>query len=215
MFSHNKFLFFLIACMIANPCFAGGILSNVNKSGINTNLINTDPIVFPGYLLDTCNCPKNYYVATCGDIDLNLANINTLVKGKHAIDQNCWNGSYTDMHYLLHVNDDQENNVFFDKEEAFWQSSSCSTSQDDTSQDGKGKLATFRGEIYEACTRSCTCLKCPNGGVTDSETNVTTTNSTTFVENFNTIADCYIRSGSDGKGTFTLQNTSDRCYYSE
>ena len=217
MFSHNKFLFFLIACTIANPCFAAG------NSG-------TGRTTFPFLILGSCNCPQNYYVSRCGDMDLDLGTINALVRVKYGIEGNtCWNDSYTDMHYLLHLNgngssgyvastDENKKTISFYNTNASWENNDPCPHKTELSE-----IRTL--DIYKACLNSCVCTKCPNDGVTDSKTNVTTPDSTTFFENFNTIADCYTQSGSDGKGTFIVngsdtlaissQNEEHRCYYSE
>lgn len=230
MFSHNKFLSFLIACTVANPCFAGGNIG-MRGTGSGSSLVSPDAwqtIPFSGGLSDTdpCNCPKNYYVSRCGDMDLDLITIIALVKGKYNVDPNCWddNDSYTSMHYLLHLNNNQltdytgsaTTNSFFSTK-TIWKTNdeTCGVTGDSNAE--IYKLQQIRKDIYDACLSSCTCTKCPNDGVTDSKTNVNT-DGDKFFENFNTIADCYTYGGSDGKGTFTVKGNTDdeehRCYYS-
>ena len=212
MFSHNKFFITLIACTIANPCFAAG------NSG-------TGRTTFQFFILGSCNCPENYYVAKCGDMDLDLGTINTRVKYQYNVDSQYWNDSYTDMHYLLHLYNNENKSyttefttagkILFYNTSAYWYKGN-----DDTDNNEIDKLSNLRTDIYKACLSSCTCTKCPNDGVTDCDTSVTTADdSTTYFENFNTIADCYTYGGSDGKGTFETvrsnpETEANRCYYS-
>jgi len=225
MFSHNKFFITLIACTIANPCFADDFSASF-WSGINGSYIL--PV---GFLPLNTRCSKGYYVAKCGDIDLDLNMILGLIQSIDP-DGKCWNGdNYTNMHYLLHLEENDKENykttfsnteskiLFYNNLVPWKNNENCSTQITE--------LTSLRTKIYETCIKSAiTCKKCPNDGITgvdtskhthdktDESTSETTTVVDNYWKNFNTIADCYIVSGSDGKGTFELFSQDDRCYYS-
>ena len=200
MFLHNKFLSFLIACTVANPCFAG---VNIGMRDISSGISYTNPENFnrPVLVLSNGNyeCPKNYYIAKCGDMDLDLKTILSYVKTYHHIEANCWdyNDFYTDMHYLLHLTNNGkynyvgDNNIFFTTSLLWANAANCGdlsdnqldcelgeeNANDEIVKSQKQKLQEIRETIYNKCINSTpTCLPCPNGGQTDgkSETVIST-----------------------------------------
>ena len=217
MFLRNRLLLFFVGILIANTCFGDGATVTTRGTGV-TNWsgfsMNLKPISFT----TACNCDANYYVAKCGNIDLDVGTIVSYVKNALGTDTLCWDDSesYTDMHYLLHLNSNTnlnyvgDGNIFADADNT-WVQNACTESD---------MLQKVRKEIYKACLTSCTCYRCPNGGITENKTLTDDETNPTYFKDFNTIADCFNVGGSDAKGTFTLTNpwsptnkTGDKCYY--
>lgn len=242
MFSHNKFLSFLIACTVANPCFAAVTLGNFNSSGINTN-IGGQQFDFPGGLLlgwdnDTNTiCEQGHYISRCGNADFDLNKVLSYVIGYYKIQNTCWNqkDNYTNMHYLFHLNNNNKDDYLPVPNPFLSHFTACGDISEQTSD--VYTLNQFRQMVYNACINSSVvCSPCPNNGTTDSASvtfdttceiknengDTPETEPCTRWQSFNTIADCYTKSGSDGKGTFEVNGPDDeddeteanRCYYS-
>ena len=208
--------------MITNSCLAFGW--------------SNKPIIFPADWISSNFdqvCSRGYYVAKCGDVDLDL---NMILGQIQNIDPTgkCWTEDhYTNMRYLLHLDGNDksdyirplstfspdESNILFYNTSAPWYKSdnTCDTAQD--------SLTQLRTKIYSTCINSTiSCSPCPNGGTTDTPTKFdkkTVNGSDVYYWTyFNTIADCYTTTKSDNKGTYEVKYTDGinlaegKCYYS-
>ena len=199
MISRNKFLSFLIGCMVTNSCFAAGP-TYTNWTG------QINPYIF----FNTFNsCPMGSYVAKCGDITLDLNTISLLVE-ESGVKDNCWNKyePYENMHYLLNKPTYDTVTNKYDLNNKFSNADECITS--------KEALKTLMNNIYNTCLSSYTCMKCPNNGTTDDTSAISETTPKHWTT-FNTIADCYTTTGSDNKGTYNVIEANGydgSCYYS-
>lgn len=171
-------------------------------------------------------CAEGYYVAKCGDINLDVGTILGYVNEYYNIDSSCWNQDkpYEEMRYLLHLDNDDDATY----------TSEGSTFRTHFGGDDKhtctGDIATvdtemyqlqeLRKNIFDTCiSSSYVCLKCPDDGQTDVKTELILAQSATYNtdgslntdavpahwNSFNTIADCFTLGGSDAKGTFKLE----------
>ena len=192
-------------------------------------------------------CAEGYYVAKCGDINLDLNTILGYVNEYYNIDSSCWNQDkpYEEMRYLLHLKgvtgttvdgtDITDDNATYTSEgSAFrdhFKQSACGYITDNES--GLYKLQELRKNVFDTCiSSSYVCLKCPDDGQTgDVKTELILAQSAIYNQetgvleqeaipahwkSFNTIADCFTQSGSDAKGTFTVEGNAapdDKCYY--
>lgn len=197
MFLRNRLLLFFVGILIANTCFDADGFDYVRPSGFYMSLVIDD-------------CDKGYYVAKCGDINLDLNTILGYINEYYNISPLCWNQDkqYEEMHYLLHLGND-DNATYTSNDSAFYTHFKLHQCTNDDLE----KLQKLRKDIFDTCiSSSYVCKKCPNDGQTDIKSSIA---DGAWVS-FNTIADCFTQGGSDAKGTFTVEDNNapaNKCYY--
>ena len=224
MILHNKFFMFLLVCLVTNTCFGDSWCDGSQPVG-------------------TVVCNKNYYVASCGDLDASLEGIKEALQNNHENDDAdihlsdvCWpldstmttEKHYTNMRNFFNLNvggcpiesDDTDGALYKIADYKF---------PDQCSLNDKKILRKWLTAVYYTCAVSArngavACEKCPDNGKTNTSSNLYIKH---FADNgnpvnipywktFNTIADCYITEGEDERGSFNLGNSStDKCYYSK
>ena len=215
---------------LQNLVGANGTLTTLstNLSTVSNNMANMinrmqnisiRPIVL------NLGCAEGYYVAKCGDINLDLNTILGYVWEYYNIKPSCWNqdNPYEEMRYLLHL--DNDDNATYTKYSStfrkYFSATNIGKVCGDISDDESGLygLQKLRKDIFDTCiSSSYVCKKCPNDGTTDVKTELgpATSDTPAYWKSFNTIADCFTQGGSDAKGTFTVEENEepdDKCYY--
>ena len=232
MIFHNKILLSLIGCIIANSCFADGVVPIFDPG--NFQVTPVTPII-PPFMSTGVVCQEDYYVAYCGNMEISFENIMTVLKNnRYLLVEYCWatDGSLTTAKHYQNIR-------------AIFGIVDCSDGCNDIDKkiqkmDGTGNsgsvgncgakntlLKNWMQNVHTACMTAAqngtlVCLPCPDDGVTDTKTEYAGAGTTATWKTFNTIANCYITGGEDERGEFELEQPTPstnpptkKCYYSK
>ena len=232
MILRNKFLSFLVACTIANSCFGEQNTVTVCAEGYYVAYCGSTEISFENIMRILTN--QHFRLSNqCWAVD------GSLTKAQHYQNiraifgiHECDNDSCNDIDSRIQRMDGDEvteiGSVHYCKNV-------------DNGIQNATVLQNWMDLVHPACLTaamidpdtSIGCQKCPDGGSTISaseyevtqyhqETDPETGETKTVIDkgewiNFNTIADCFATTFSDGRGTFNITSNDDeenRCYYS-